>query len=447
MSRILLLSCNSTQDPYPVYPLGMGMVAGALQNAGHQVKQLDLLCHDEEHISNWIETNRPDCIGLSVRNIDNVDSFTAGSGFYLPAVKELVEKLRHLSQVPIILGGPGFSIMPWEILQYTGADYGVRGAGETATPWLIDLLEQGKPPSKKVIEAGGVDIGIERSGPTSWDREIVRFYNNKSGLLNIQTKRGCNFNCAYCTYPNIDHQGCQPREYSGIIQELWELKLRYGVNEVVFSDSVFNDTHGYYLEFAEELIRSGIDLKWSAFFRPSKTTTDEIRILKRAGLASIELGTDGASDTVLKGLNKDFTFSTVYAFNQVCQKEQIPCAHYVMFGGPGETADTMAEGISNLARLEQCVVFPFFGIRLYPYTRLYNLALAQGVISREDSLLEPVYYHSPELDLTLAKATLALAFGKCKNIIYPPEDGMVRMRILRKMGYKGLLWPTMLHFN
>ena len=39
MGRIFLLSTNTMIEPYPVYPLGMAVVASALTSAGHTVRQ------------------------------------------------------------------------------------------------------------------------------------------------------------------------------------------------------------------------------------------------------------------------------------------------------------------------------------------------------------------------------------------------------------------------
>jgi len=47
MSRVLLISTNRATTPYVVYPLGMAVVAGALNKLGHQVEQLDMLATAE----------------------------------------------------------------------------------------------------------------------------------------------------------------------------------------------------------------------------------------------------------------------------------------------------------------------------------------------------------------------------------------------------------------
>lgn len=40
--KILLTASNTCTDPYPVYPLGMSVIAQALAAAGHDVKQFDV---------------------------------------------------------------------------------------------------------------------------------------------------------------------------------------------------------------------------------------------------------------------------------------------------------------------------------------------------------------------------------------------------------------------
>ncbi len=47
MKRVLLASSNINREPYPVYPLGMAIVAAALADGGHIVEQYDFLASGE----------------------------------------------------------------------------------------------------------------------------------------------------------------------------------------------------------------------------------------------------------------------------------------------------------------------------------------------------------------------------------------------------------------
>ena len=77
-----------------------------------------------------ISSFEPDFIAISLRNIDNVDSFCGEDGWYLKHARDLVSDLRTMSEAPILLGGPALTIMPEIISEYVGVDHAVIGEGE-----------------------------------------------------------------------------------------------------------------------------------------------------------------------------------------------------------------------------------------------------------------------------------------------------------------------------
>ncbi len=64
----------------------------------------------------------------------------------------------------------------------------------------------------------------------------------------------------------------------------------------------------------------------------------------------------------------------------------IPGLHFIIFGGPGETRETVQEGIENLAGLNLSVVFGGMGIRVLPNTGIYELAKKMGLVRDENDL-------------------------------------------------------------
>ena len=72
--RLLLTAANLCTDPYPVYPLGMSVIAKALADAGHTVRQFDALADGLNTLPETIRSFRPDAIGVSIRNLDTVNS-------------------------------------------------------------------------------------------------------------------------------------------------------------------------------------------------------------------------------------------------------------------------------------------------------------------------------------------------------------------------------------
>ena len=448
MSNFFLLSSNVSSKPYPVYPLGMAVVAAALSTAGHRVRQYDYLASgcSEIHLRESLKEFDPDFVGMSLRNIDNVDSFSAESEWYLAENRHLVDIIRQETAAPIVVGGSGFSILPEEILDYLTADFGVVGEGEHALCDLVSDLERGRA-VPRIVNGNQIFLsGTDMASPC-WDADLVRYYSEHSGMVNLQTKRGCPHHCHYCSYPQLEGKRLRVKDPVKIVDEIQHLKQKMGVDTIFFTDSVFNDIAGHYLEFAEKLLLCDLNIHWYGFFRPQGMTGKDLRLLKRSGLKAMEVGTDAASDATLTGLNKQFNFEAVIQFNQVCLTEEIPTAHFIIFGGPNETFETVEEGLMNIQKLEQCVVFAFAGIRIHPYTELYDRALREGIVDKKDSLLKPVYYFSPNLDPILMNAKIEKAFHGRRDRIFPPSEGLIRMAAMNRFGYRGLLWDRLISFN
>ena len=110
-------------------------------------------------------------------------------------------------------------------------------------------------------------------------------------------------------------------------------------------------------------------------------------------------------------------------------------------GGPAETYQTLEEGIQNCRQLQNCVVFGYTGIRVYPGTSLCQRAQAEGIVDGDASLLEPVYYFSPEVQKDRIDEMIARGWQKDSRLIFPPEKGKMISQTLKKVcNAKGLLW-------
>ncbi len=203
MANIVLISANITREPFSVYPLGMATVAYDLRKKGHKVSEWDFLVEDQsmDNLLAFVKNEAPEIIGISLRNIDNCNSINSTS--YIEFYREIVANLRKITSVPIVLGGAGFSLFPEILLKKIGADYGIAGEGEEIFAKLVEDLSTGNPPSKKILH-NDLPVPATDMGAPERDDHIAAFYSKQSGMLNIQTKRGCPFRCAYCTYPTLE---------------------------------------------------------------------------------------------------------------------------------------------------------------------------------------------------------------------------------------------------
>ena len=144
--RVLLINSNLKDDILAAAPIGLCYVASATEAAGHQTRLLDLCFQPQinELLQKEIEKFSPEVIGISLRNIDNVNMLYPVS--YLPEVEKLIRAIRELSNAPLVLGGSGVSVMPEKVFSYLPVDYLIVSDGEESFVSLLQALQNGKAP-------------------------------------------------------------------------------------------------------------------------------------------------------------------------------------------------------------------------------------------------------------------------------------------------------------
>lgn len=441
--RVLLVSANTAVSPYPLYPLGLSMVAAALDSAGHEVRQFDFLEKELslESLSSEIKAFGPELVGVSIRNIDNVNYLSEKR--YIDTAVEIVANIKRKTSAKIVLGGAGFSLMPKEILEATGADYGIAGEGEGLMVDFIRDAANGVYPEERVLFS---DRRLSGKGIPSalYDEGLMNFYLNSGNIASVQTKRGCAHSCVYCSYPLLEGRKIRGRDPGRVVDDIELLRDTHKVKYVFFIDSVLNDHAGLYLEILKEMIRRKVSVPWTAFFRPTGLDDETVEMMKQTGLVAAEIGADAATDKTLRQMGKGFTFKDVARCNELFLSHGIAAANFYIFCGPGETEETLREGIENIRSLDRSVHFIYLGVRVLPDTPLYRLSVKEGLISADRNLLEPVYYFSPNIDRQHADSVLSKEFSGSRLCIYPPDSMDDKLRYLHRMGYSGPMWELLL---
>jgi radical SAM superfamily enzyme YgiQ (UPF0313 family) len=447
--RVLLVSANRERSPYPVFPLGLAYLAGPLVAAGHRLSVLDLCfaADPETAVTEAVAEFRAEILVISIRNIDNVTFPLSRS--YLDGIKKIVEQCR--GRVQVIVGGSGFSLMPVEVLALLDADYGIAGEGEEVLPLLLRAISDGAATDglAGVIRRGDNSFPaprlVERIGTPDRSLFAVERYHREGGMANLQTKRGCPFTCCYCTYPLLEGNRTRLRPIAEIVAELRGLVDKYGVSYVYFVDDIFN----YPPDFAERLCRAiaheRLPLNWSAFINPAFMTPTLMEAMREAGCDAVEFGTDSGSPAMLKSLGKSFTVDAVRSSSRLCSEFGLDFAHYLLFGGPGETRETILESFALMDELSPTAVIAMTGIRVFPGTAIHLSALADGIIAPGSSLLEPVFYISPSIAGSLCDIITELSANR-KNWIAPGLEINISDKMLETMrGFpvRGPLWKLM----
>jgi radical SAM superfamily enzyme YgiQ (UPF0313 family) len=452
--RVLLISANQERSPDPVAPLGLCYVATATDGAGHDVTVLDLCFRPDVDaaVRAAVRTARPDVIGLSLRNVDNCAFPDTVS--YLPHYRHVVDACRAATSAPIVLGGSAFTTMPAYYLRALDVPMGVVGEGEVAFPALLERLAAGRD----ARGIGGMALRDDASGaveitPPAWLPNIdtlradrrwmdVRQYFERGGMANIQTKRGCHFKCTYCAYPVIEGRGMRTRDPALVAAEVRTLLDEHGIDQFFVVDSIFNAPRGYAERVATALRPLGRRIRWSCFVGPANFTPELCDLMMEAGCQSVDFGTDAAAAATLRGFRKSFTVDDVLAASAICRERGLSFCHSLVFGGEGETWDTVDETIAVMDACRPTAVNAMCGVRVYPETPLAATLLARGEIPSVETLYEPWFWFAPGVREGLAERVAAAARER-GNWLLPGNkvnDELGLFERLRGRGLKGDLW-------
>jgi len=398
--RVLLISANTERINLPTFPLGLVCVAQATLDRGHEVECLDLMAESdpEAAVRRSMETFQPQAIGISVRNID--DQNMANPRFLLDQARDVVRFCKRISDVPVVLGGAGYSLFPQSSLEYLGADMGIQGEGESAFPLLIEALERGR----SLSGLPGLYLrGRGLQGERVFARDLDRLplpdprlfsttaYEGQDFWVPVQTRRGCPMRCSYCSTETIEGHVFRKRSPEAVAQWLsrW---VEAGFRRFQFVDNTFNLPPSYALTLCSCLAEAQSPIIWRSILYPGKLDEKLVKAMAKAGCREVSLGFESGCDEVLKEMNKHFRSKDVREASRMLSDCGIHTMGFLMLGGPGETKDSVEESLAFVSDLNLDALKITIGIRIYPYTKLAKTAVQDDLIAEDDDLLFPKFY-------------------------------------------------------
>jgi radical SAM superfamily enzyme YgiQ (UPF0313 family) len=404
--KVLLIAANTERVNLPTLPLGPALVASATRAVGHEVTFLDLMGEPDPGavVRQEIDRDRPDVIGVSVRNID--DQEMANPIFLLDKVKPVIAACRKASTAPVVLGGAGFTLFPAATLAELGADYGVCGEGEEVFPALLDSLEHGHSPgglpgvyaadhSPSTPRAAVPNLDdLPLAGDELWAGADFR---DRDLWVPVQTRRGCPYRCTYCSTPRIEGGIMRSRSPRRVAEQLERIATAR-VQRFQFVDNIFNIPRSYALELCREIRSLDAGLQWMCILYPRGVDEELARAMSGAGCAMVSLGFESGSNRILKSFGKRFDTAGIRRISDILADHGIRRFGFLLLGGPEETRDSVAESLDFVNTLDLDMLKVTVGIRIYPGTPLAQFAVEQGVISADDDLLRPRFYMKPGLE-------------------------------------------------
>ena len=402
--KILLVATNQT-DRFmnrmvvrPV-PIGLAYIAAAVDEDRHQMRVLDLMFSDDgpRDVQEAVNDFQPDLVGLSIRNLDNQSYFDPV--WNLPSVKDIVDRIRELSDATVLCGGPAFSILPAECLEYVGADLGIAGDAAEAFSTLVDMLESGGDYTDipGVVHRRGGQVVVSEGRFTSdfhrsprLDLLDMRKYNGSGFGVGVVTK------LAQAYYPTsdggFDGSDWRIRDSNEVVDEIRKLNTQFGINKIFFIDSGFNIPVDHAKTLCRAIIGSGLKIRWNSYVRPGHGDDELVRLMKKSGCSLALLAESGRG-----GGDLGDRLDRLGVMGHLCHEAGLPFTLNISFGEPGENRETVNQKLSLLRQVDPSFAVLRLGSRVLPNTPIAGTAVAEGMIESESDLIRPFFYISEEV--------------------------------------------------
>jgi radical SAM superfamily enzyme YgiQ (UPF0313 family) len=422
--RILLVQAFTALDMELVYPIGLSYLAAHLPDK-HRVELFDNnLVRDQDDpyavLAEKVKAFQPDVIGISLRNIKVATPGLHADDFE-PQQLTLRCLRKHAPEAVIVAGGTAFSLYSKAFMnRLPEVDFGLWGEGEKRFPQLLENLEKPEDIAGLWIRKDGAPhytgdpppLNFAALQPPTKGLVPHQPYADSSYVsIGLQSKRGCALHCIHCsdTYLLGNKVRCRPP--SDVVDEM-EAWVEMGVNQLFFCDQIFNIPARHAIDICKEIVRRDLDVRWSAWFNEKAVTLpDELMVwLKKAGCGLLSFSPDHVDNRMLANLDKNFRYQDLVYTYEIAKKYDMDVEYSFFLNSPGEDLKSLLALFGFLAKarlhlgsnLRMFTLLMMQPIRIYPHSRLFDLAIETGMVDKDADLIEGQFWNPGSLSYAAA---------------------------------------------
>jgi radical SAM superfamily enzyme YgiQ (UPF0313 family) len=355
------------------FPLGLGYIAAALRQAGHDVVFLDpeIQGLTDQALLQRIQSENPTLVGIGCATPNFI------------VAHQLAQQIKRCLEVVTVLGGIHASSVPREILEHHPEfDVLVVGEGEeTVVELAAAIASHGLDPLHLAAIKGigyrfqhQVMLTPRRALRADVDaipfpaRDLAGFEHYKSPAhlelgkrtANMISSRGCPARCTFCESWRTLGNKFRGHSPAYMLAEIEHLVEAYGIEHVVFNDDTLTWDMERTRAFCELLLEKDLGITWFAFSRVDTVTRELLALMKRAGCVSLNFGVESGDAHLLQVMKKGATLDQARQTLQWSREFGFKTLASFLFGLPGETRASIERTIN-------------FAIELNPNIALFNV--------------------------------------------------------------------------
>jgi len=384
--KVLLVNPPYPASEPPRIPMGLLYIGGAVEEAGHEVKVLDLLVArpDKGVLHGAMERFGPDVVGV-----------TAVTMNWHEASRVLKWAKETDPSVMTVAGGP-HATFTWRRIGWDEhwVDYVVIGEGERTFIEFLGILKNGEKPKSipglAWREDGVMRAGLRRKFETNLDslphpaRHMFPLSRYRAMKVDggLSTGRGCPFSCTFCVGPKMVGKKPRLKAPKSVADEIEELAA-LGFRNIAFSDDHFGMRRSHALAVCDEIIGRGLDVDLSIFIRADAAEPRLLEKMRAAGCSKILYGAESGVQEIVDDARKKINLEKLKEKVKLALDMDFQVQVTFILGLPGETRETVERTFEYAKGLGA-----FYGMHLLaplPGSEIYERAPELGIrILHED---------------------------------------------------------------
>jgi radical SAM superfamily enzyme YgiQ (UPF0313 family) len=415
----VLIARNKRYYMYPPYALGV--LSTNAKKKGYDVKVVDLNYEIFEFIHNnppeevtpevieslWkeklktsIEEYSPDMVGISC-------TFTMGHDL-LTRSADFIKSLRP--GLPVIAGGVHVTNAPVKVLKDgPNIDFVCLYESDTTFGVFLDYINQ-KVKKEKLSQIGTLlgkkyvslpvaqrPAGDELNVIPDYGSLPLEKYSNLGEIgtfrywrdpsrkgSSVLSNRGCRARCTFCSVANFNGKGVRGRTVESVVDEIQDLKERYGISHVTWLDDDLFFRPSRAISLFNEIVKRDLNITWDAsngIIASAAVSHEElVAASAESGCIGMYFGLESGNDQILRKVKKPSTVKHFLRLGEMMKKyPQIFTRGFLMMGFPGETLRQINDTIEIALEME----LDWYTVQLLtplPSTPIYNEMVEEGYI-------------------------------------------------------------------
>jgi len=344
--KVAIIAPPYPLEEAPAPPLGVSYVTAVFEAAGCRVKIIDYIVsrYTPEKLKKEIDAFGPDVVGATSVTMN------------FPVAADIIRTAkRYRPSVVTMMGGPHVSFDAEGALEaYPEIDLLVMGEGEKTIMELVPhLMNSSNWPDIKGL-AFRQDGGIVVTGPRKLIDDLdsipmparhllpMSRYRALGFPVSIITSRGCPNLCIFCQGRRMVGKKVRYRKVEYVMDEIEQI-LSYGISRINIADDLFTSNKARVREVCREILRRGLNFKWSAFSRVNTVDREILELMREAGCDSVSFGIESGNPEMLKRIKKGITLDQARNVVRMCKEAGILAHASFMAGLPGESPETLRD--------------------------------------------------------------------------------------------------------